>query len=95
MMPNRTITLEAHNFVTLAYRANPNNSTDFPFHGRFREVFGFALHPYVLGQPHRLRQLRKVLKHIKQQSEKSGAVWLTTPGAVAAHAAKVLEKPCA
>ena len=58
-------------------------------------VFGFALHPYVLGQPHRLRQLRRVLKHIKQQSEKSGAVWLTTPGAVAAHAAKVLQKPCA
>ena len=58
-------------------------------------VFGFALHPYIVGQPHRLRQLRRVLTHIKAKSEESGVVWMTTPGAVAEHAAKVLEVPAA
>ena len=56
-------------------------------------MFGLALHPYIVGQPHRLRQLRKVLLHIIQRSEESDAVWLTTPGAVAEHAAKIVDLP--
>ena len=56
-------------------------------------VFGIALHPYIVGQPHRLRQLRRVLTHIKKRSEETGAVWMTTPGAVAKHASKVLDPP--
>jgi len=42
-------------------------------------VFGLALHPYIVGQPHRLRQLRRALEHIQRRAEESGAVWFTTP----------------
>lgn len=44
-------------------------------------VMGIALHPYIVGQPFRLRYLRKALKHIVA----SRRVWLTTPGAIAEH----------
>jgi recombinational DNA repair protein (RecF pathway) len=42
-------------------------------------VMGIALHPYLVGQPYRLRHLRRALRHIKRKSKK---VWLTTPGAI-------------
>ena len=45
---------------------------------------GIALHPYIVGQPHRLRPLRAALRHVAQHRAE---VWLTTAGAVAAHAA--------
>ncbi len=41
-------------------------------------VMGIALHPYVVGQPYRLRHLRRALTHIAQ-SEKA---WFTTPGRI-------------
>lgn len=44
-------------------------------------VMGIALHPYIAGQPHRLRPLRAALAHIAAHRE---GVWLTTPGAIAA-----------
>lgn len=47
-------------------------------------VMGIALHPYIVGQPHRLRPLRAVLARIAAQRD---TVWLTTAGAIAAHAA--------
>lgn len=37
-------------------------------------VMGVALHPYIVGQPHRLRPLRRALAHIANQRE---MVWLT------------------
>ena len=43
-------------------------------------VMGIALHPYLVGQPYRLRHLRRALRHI---AEHRSAVWLTTPGAIA------------
>jgi len=43
-------------------------------------VMGIALHGYILGQPFRLRQLRRALRHILAHRD---AVWVTTPGAVA------------
>lgn len=46
-------------------------------------VMGIALHAYIVGQPHRLRPLRRALAHIAARRD---AVWLTTPGAIAAHA---------
>jgi allantoinase len=46
-------------------------------------VMGIALHPYLVGQPYRLRHLRRALTHIVSQSEH---VWLTTPGAICAYA---------
>ena len=45
-------------------------------------VCGIALHPYIVGQPFRLRQLRRALHHIAQQRDQ---LWLTTPGAIAHH----------
>ena len=45
-------------------------------------VFGIALHPYIVGQPYRLRRLRTALAHIAAQRER---VWITTAGAIAAH----------
>jgi allantoinase len=49
-------------------------------------VFGIPLHPYLVGQPHRLRQLRRVLQHIGAAASAPGSkVWLTTPGRVAQH----------
>jgi len=47
-------------------------------------VMGIALHPYLVGQPHRLRHLRRALTHVARQRE---GVWMTTAGAIAAHAA--------
>jgi allantoinase len=44
-------------------------------------VMGIALHPYLVGQPHRLRQLRRALKHICA----AGTAWWTTPGAIYDH----------
>jgi allantoinase len=41
-------------------------------------VMGIALHPYIVGQPYRLRHLRRALQHIANSS----AVWFTTPGKI-------------
>jgi allantoinase len=45
-------------------------------------VMGLALHPYIVGQPHRLRHLRRALTHVAAHRER---IWLTTAGAIAAH----------
>ncbi len=49
-------------------------------------VMGIALHPYIVGQPYRLRHLRRALQHI-DAAARAGRVWLTTPGAICRHAA--------
>jgi allantoinase len=43
-------------------------------------VMGIALHPYIVGQPYRLRHLRRALKHIAKNKK----VWFTTPGKICA-----------
>jgi peptidoglycan/xylan/chitin deacetylase (PgdA/CDA1 family) len=48
------------------------------------QVMGIALHPYIIGQPHRMRVLRRALAHIAQAR---GQVWITTAGAVFDHVA--------
>jgi len=45
-------------------------------------VMGIALHAYIVGQPHRLRHLRRALAHIAERREQ---VWITTAGAIAEH----------
>jgi len=45
-------------------------------------VMGVALHPYIVGQPHRLRPLRRALRHIAAARER---IWITTSGAIADH----------
>ncbi len=45
-------------------------------------VMGIALHPYLVGQPYRLRRLRSALAHI---AARRGEIWFTTSGRVAEH----------
>jgi len=47
-------------------------------------VMGIALHPYIVGQPYRLRHLRRALRHIAAQRAE---IWITTAGAIAEHCA--------
>lgn len=47
-------------------------------------VMGIALHPYLVGQPFRLRQLRRALRHVAQRRDD---IWFTHAGAIAAHVA--------
>jgi len=52
------------------------------------QVMGIALHPYIVGQPHRLRHLRRALAEISQHRD---AIWITTAGAVFDHVATLPE----
>jgi peptidoglycan/xylan/chitin deacetylase (PgdA/CDA1 family) len=47
-------------------------------------VMGIALHPYIVGQPYRLRHLRRALQHIAAARD-AGEIWVTTPGAICQH----------
>ena len=49
-------------------------------------VMGIALHPYIVGQPYRLRHLRRALEAVAQARD-AGSVWMTTPGAIHRHVA--------
>lgn len=53
-------------------------------------VMGIALHPYIVGQPFRLRQLRRALGHIAAARD---AIWLCRAGEIAAHAGARLPAP--
>ena len=44
-------------------------------------VMGIALHPYLVGQPYRLKCLREALTRIRAR----GQAWWTTPGAIYDH----------
>jgi peptidoglycan/xylan/chitin deacetylase (PgdA/CDA1 family) len=48
------------------------------------QVMGIALHPYIVGQPHRLRQLRRALATVARAR---GDIWITTAGAIFDHVA--------
>ena len=45
-------------------------------------VMGVALHPYIVGQPYRLRHLRRALRHV---AARRSELWMTTAGAIASH----------
>jgi peptidoglycan/xylan/chitin deacetylase (PgdA/CDA1 family) len=53
-------------------------------------VMGIALHPYIVGQPYRLRHLRCALQHVAAQRD-LGQVWVTMPGALCSHAMAATE----
>jgi peptidoglycan/xylan/chitin deacetylase (PgdA/CDA1 family) len=53
-------------------------------------VMGIALHPYIVGQPYRLRHLRRALAHIAASRDD---IWLTTPGAIARHVDEAVPAP--
>ena len=44
-------------------------------------LFGLSLHPWVIGQPHRIRYLAAALEHISGRD----GVWQTTAGEIAQH----------
>ncbi len=52
------------------------------------QVMGIALHPYIIGQPYRLRALRGALSAI---AARRGEVWITTAGAIFDHVAALPE----
>jgi peptidoglycan/xylan/chitin deacetylase (PgdA/CDA1 family) len=54
------------------------------------QVMGIALHPYIVGQPYRLRALRRALAHIAARRE---SVWITRAGDVF-DAASALPEGC-
>jgi allantoinase len=47
-------------------------------------VMGIALHSMIVGQPFRLRQLRRAFAHLARHRD---AVWITTAGEIARHCA--------
>ena len=49
-------------------------------------VCAIALHPYIVGQPFRLRMLRKALEHCVEHEQRE-RVWFTRPGEIARYAA--------
>jgi allantoinase len=50
-------------------------------------VMGIALHSYIVGWPHRFKHLARALRHLASKAD--DRVWLTTSGAIAAHAASL------
>jgi hypothetical protein len=48
-------------------------------------VYGIALHAFLVGQPYRLRHLRRALEHIARHRNR---VWLATTGQIAGHFAE-------
>ncbi|OZB18665.1 MAG: polysaccharide deacetylase [Rhodobacterales bacterium 34-62-10] len=50
-------------------------------------VMGIALHPYLVGQPYRLRHLRRALAHINAHRDQ---IWLTRAGDIHAHCRDVI-----
>jgi allantoinase len=53
-------------------------------------VYSLVIHPFIIGQPFRLRALRRALAHIMRARDQ---VWMTTPGSIAAHFEKVVPAP--
>lgn len=53
-------------------------------------VFSLALHAMVVGQPYRLRALRRALQHIVNHPQRD-KVWFTRPGEIYAHCGQLPE----
>ena len=53
---------------------------------KYALVFAVALHPYIIGQPFRLRPFRDAVRHIMDHRD---ALWITTPGEIARHCASL------
>src|SRR5205814_10131931 len=45
-------------------------------------VCPISLHPFVVGRPYRLPQLRRALEHVARHRDR---IWLTRPGEICAH----------
>ena len=49
-------------------------------------VFSIALHPFIIGQPFRLRAFRRAVEHIMEHRDD---LWITTPGEIARYCASL------
>lgn len=49
-------------------------------------VYTAVLHPFIVGQPYRLRALRRAMQHILRHRNE---IWLTTPGAIASFCSRL------
>lgn len=49
-------------------------------------VYTAVLHPFIIGQPYRLRALRRALRHILRHRDD---IWLTTPGTITSFCARL------
>jgi hypothetical protein len=55
-------------------------------------VYGIALHAFLVGQPYRLRHLRRALEHVARHRDR---IWLATTGQIARHFAERVPVPSA
>jgi allantoinase len=53
-------------------------------------VCGITIHSFIVGQPFRPRQFRRVLEHLAAHRD---SVWFTTSGGVAEHYAALFPPP--
>ena len=53
-------------------------------------VYGIALHAFLVGQPYRLRHLRRALEHVARHRDR---LWLATTGQIARHFAERVPVP--
>jgi peptidoglycan/xylan/chitin deacetylase (PgdA/CDA1 family) len=49
---------------------------------KYSQVFVVSLHSFIVGQPYRLKHLRRLLEHIKSHE---ADIWITKPGDIAAY----------
>jgi hypothetical protein len=48
-------------------------------------VYGVSLHAFIVGQPFRLRHLRRALQHVAARRDE---IWIATAGEIASHFAE-------
>ncbi|MEQ8348584.1 MAG: polysaccharide deacetylase family protein [Sneathiellaceae bacterium] len=65
-----------------AFDEQLENSEKYPL------VCAISLHTFLMGQPHRARQLRRILAHMTARRDR---VWFATPGEIADHVAGLPE----
>ncbi|WP_100961586.1 polysaccharide deacetylase family protein [Bosea sp. FBZP-16] len=53
-------------------------------------VYGMTIHTFIVGQPFRIRQFRRVLDHLNKHQDR---IWFTTAGACARHYASLFPAP--
>jgi peptidoglycan/xylan/chitin deacetylase (PgdA/CDA1 family) len=53
-------------------------------------VYGITIHTFIVGQPFRIKQFRRVLEHLAQHKDK---VWFTTSGEIAGRYASLFPPP--
>jgi peptidoglycan/xylan/chitin deacetylase (PgdA/CDA1 family) len=74
---------EAHGFATMLQDAVTQLLSECD---RRPVVLGVALHPYIMGQPHRVPALARVLQTLRDADDPR--IWWTTAGAIADHVAQ-------